>query len=76
MSVPIQRPATPPLALNVQEACASLGVSWDTWREQIEPHVKLVRLGRKKLVPVTELQKWLETHAEQTQNGSTLKGKQ
>jgi hypothetical protein len=54
-------PAVPRLALSVSEACEALGVSWDTWRQQIEPDVKL---ARRKLVPITELQAWLDRHAE------------
>jgi hypothetical protein len=63
-SKPIARPTPPALALSVEGACAALGVSWDTWHEQIEPDVRIVRLGRRKLVPVTELQRWLDEHAE------------
>lgn len=54
----------PRLSLNVKEACDALGVSWDTWREHIEPDVRLVRIGSRKLVPVVELQRWLSEHAE------------
>jgi hypothetical protein len=58
------KPQTPALALSIEQACAALGVSWDTWKASIEPEVRLVRLGRRKLVPVTELQRWLDSHAE------------
>jgi excisionase family DNA binding protein len=58
------KPPTPALALTVEQACAALSVSWDTWRASIEPEIKLVRLGRRKLVPVSELQCWLDAHAE------------
>jgi len=34
------------------------------WRAHIEPDVRLVRLGRRKLIPVSELQAWLDRHAE------------
>jgi hypothetical protein len=60
------RPPTPALALSVEQACAALGVSWDTWRGSIEPDVKIVRLGRRKLIPVCELERWLAEHAETT----------
>jgi excisionase family DNA binding protein len=63
-------PGTPALALSVKQACASLGVSWDTWREHIEPEVKLVRIGRRKLIPVRELERWLAEHAETTLKGA------
>jgi excisionase family DNA binding protein len=54
----------PILALSVEQACEALGVSWDTWRAHIEPDMRLVRLGRRKLIPVNELQAWLDRHAE------------
>jgi excisionase family DNA binding protein len=56
--------SAPALALSVEQACEALGVSWDTWRAHIEPDVPLVRLGRRKLIPVSELQAWLDRHAE------------
>ena len=64
MSTAITKPETPALALSIQQACGALGVSWDIWREHIEPEVRIVRLGRRKLVPVQELQRWLDAHAE------------
>ena len=54
----------PRVALSIQEACAALGCSWDFWREHVEPEVRIVRRGRRRLVPVTELTRWLEAHAE------------
>jgi excisionase family DNA binding protein len=59
-----QNRSAPTLALSVEQACEALGVSWDTWRAHIEPDVRLVRLGRRKLIPVSELQAWLDRHAE------------
>ncbi|HTR21784.1 MAG TPA: hypothetical protein VMH88_13090 [Gemmatimonadales bacterium] len=60
----MSRPAPPRVALRIEEACESLGVSWDTWRQYIEPDVRLIRLGRRKLVPVAELERWCAEHAE------------
>lgn len=57
-------PAVPSLALTVEQACLSLNVSWDFWRANIEPDIALVRIGRRKLVPTQELERWLDTHAE------------
>lgn len=54
----------PRVALSVEEACAALGVSWDHWREHIAPEMRIVRRGRRKLVPVSELERWLDDHAE------------
>jgi excisionase family DNA binding protein len=59
-----QNRSAPALALSVEQACEALGVSWDTWRAHIEPDVRLVRVGRRKLIPVSELQAWLDRHAE------------
>ncbi len=54
----------PRLALNVKEACLAIGVSWDVWKAHIEPEVRLVRVGARKVVPVAELERWLADHAE------------
>lgn len=61
-SRPLSAPV-PRLALNVKEACAALGVSWDVWKAHIEPDVRLVRVGTRKLVPVSEIQRWLDANA-------------
>lgn len=55
---------TPRLSLSVAEACEALGVSWDFWAEHVAPEVRIVRRGRRKLVPVRELDAWLENNAE------------
>src|SRR5438874_24940 len=54
----------PRVALSIEEACGALGISWDLWHEHVAHDVRMVRLGRRRLVPVAELQKWLATHAE------------
>ena len=54
----------PTLALSVEDACESLGVSWKTWREHIEPGVAVVRVGRCKRVAVAELERWLAESAD------------
>ena len=54
----------PKMAMTIEEACIALGISWDLWNEHVAPEVRLVRLGRRRLVPVAELQRWLAEHAE------------
>lgn len=54
---------TPRLALTVTEAAQALGVSVDYLAEHIAPELRWVRRGRKKLVPVRELERWLDTNA-------------
>jgi hypothetical protein len=52
------------MAQTIAQACDSLGVSYEIWRKHIEPEVRIVRLGSRKLVPVRELERWLSNHAE------------
>ena len=59
-----RREGVPRLALDVTEACEALGVSWDFWREHVAPDVRIVRRGRRKLVPVAALERWLDENAE------------
>lgn len=54
----------PRLALGVIEACEALGVSEDFWRQHIEYEVRIVRRGRRKVIAVTELQRWLDENSE------------
>lgn len=49
----------PRLALGVDEAAASLGVSRDFLDEHISHELRWVRRGRRKLVAVAELERWL-----------------
>jgi hypothetical protein len=56
-------PEPAPLAVNVERACQMLSVSWDYWAEHIAPYVRIVRRGRRKLVLVADLTKWLEENA-------------
>lgn len=54
------------LALTRREAAASLGMSLDSFERYVQPHVKLVREGRLRLVSVRELDRWLEANAQRT----------
>jgi hypothetical protein len=60
----LSKPAPPPLALNVRDACLALGISWKTWRDHVEPEIRIVRLGSAKRVSVAELQRYLDQHAQ------------
>lgn len=60
----VRPPGVPRLALSIGEACEALGVSWDFWRVHVEPEVRVVRRGRRKMVPVVELERWLADNAE------------
>ncbi len=54
----------PRLALTREEAAAAIGMSLDSFERHVQPHVRLLRLGRLRLVPVRELERWAEGHAE------------
>jgi excisionase family DNA binding protein len=49
----------PRIALSPNEAAATLGVSRDFFDEHIAPELRLVRRGRRRLVAVKELERWL-----------------
>lgn len=61
-----ERPTVHRLALSVSEACEALGCGWDFWREHVEPELRIVRRGRRKMVAVAELADWLERSGERT----------
>lgn len=54
----------PRLSLRPTEAAAACGVSLDTFTERIAPELRWVRLGRIRVVAVTELERWLNETAE------------
>jgi excisionase family DNA binding protein len=53
----------PRLALSPVEAAASLGCSRDYFDEHVLPELRVVRRGRKVLVSVAELERWLRENA-------------
>ena len=53
-----------PVAVNTTQAAAMMSVSRDTFREKIEPELRIVRMGSRKLIPVAELQRWTIENAE------------
>lgn len=53
----------PRLALSADEAAASIGVSRDFFDEHVRPELRIVRRGRRLLVPVREIDHWLEREA-------------
>jgi hypothetical protein len=56
----------PRLALSREEAAAALGMSVDSFERHVQPTVAMCRLGRMRLVPVSELARWLEQNAQRT----------
>jgi excisionase family DNA binding protein len=56
----------PRLALTREQAAAALGISLNSFERHVEPHLKLVRVGRRRIFPVRELERWLEQNAART----------
>lgn len=59
-----ERRHVPRLALTREEAAESLGVGLTTFKEQVQPHLRIVRRGKVRMIPVRELERWLEENAE------------
>ncbi len=52
------------IALTPEQAAAALSMSRDHFDRHVRDELRLVRVGRKVLVPVRELERWLDEHAE------------
>ena len=53
-----------PMCVDPKGAAALLGVSLDTFDRHVAPRIKQLRCGRKRLVPVAELQRFVAENAE------------
>jgi len=53
----------PRLAYSPEEASTALGVSRDFFDEHVLPEIRAARVGRKRLIPIRELERWLERTA-------------
>jgi excisionase family DNA binding protein len=51
------------LALSVDEASAALGVSRDYFDKHVIHELRVIRIGRRILVPTSELGRWIERSA-------------
>jgi hypothetical protein len=54
----------PRIALTPPEAAAALGCGETFFAEHVRPEVRLIRRGRKVLIPVDELRRWAAENAE------------
>lgn len=65
MTVAKKLPASiPRIALTPPEAAAAIGVGPDFFDQNVAPELRMVRRGRKRLVPVVELERWMAENAE------------
>ena len=51
------------LALSIEEAAEALSISRDSFERHIMPQLRVVRVGRRLLIPIRELEQWLEHDA-------------
>jgi excisionase family DNA binding protein len=51
------------LTLSKAEAAAALGVSVDFFEDHVMHDLRIVRIGRRRLVPIQELIRWLDDNA-------------
>jgi excisionase family DNA binding protein len=54
---------SPRLAFSKAEASAALGVSVDFFEQHVMPELRIVRRGRRRLIPLAELERWLAENA-------------
>ena len=53
----------PRLTLMRREAAASLGVSINHFERRVQPELRVVISGQLVLIPVAELERWVQSHA-------------
>jgi excisionase family DNA binding protein len=57
------QPAITRLAFSKSEAAQALGVSVDFLEKHVMHELRIVRRGRRRLIPVRELERWLDANA-------------
>lgn len=60
------RRVVPRVALTPAEAAEAIGCSAEFFREHVDLELRWIRRGRKRFVPVVELEQWAESNAERT----------
>ena len=55
--------AVPRLALTREEAAASLGMSVSHFERNVQPTMRVVRSGQLVLIPISEVERWLQRNA-------------
>lgn len=54
----------PRVAVTREEAALMVGMgSVDSFERYIQPHIRMIRCGRMRLVPVRELERWADENA-------------
>ena len=69
------RPSPPRLGLTVEEAAEAVGMSESSFKRHVQPELRIVRRGSLRIIPVPEIERWLEgnaTFAGATQQASRM----
>jgi hypothetical protein len=56
----------PRVALTREEAAGALGIGLDSFERYVQPHVRMIRWGRMRLVPIAELRRFADQAAAPT----------
>jgi excisionase family DNA binding protein len=48
------------LALSIEDAAQVLSISRDSFERHVMGHIRVLRVGRRLLVPVRELERWID----------------
>lgn len=57
------RPSPPRLGLTVEEAAEAVGMSESSFKRHVQPELRIVRRGSLRIIPVPEIERWLESNA-------------
>ncbi len=52
-----------PLLVSKADACELLSISQDSFERIVMPEVRVVRVGRRVLFAVADLERWVDSHA-------------
>ena len=59
-----RRSATVPrITLTRAEASRALGISMDSFERYVQPEVRVIRRGRMRLIPLSDLERWADENA-------------
>jgi hypothetical protein len=51
------------------EAATALGMSINSFERHVQPELRIVRRGKLRLIPLREIERWLDNNAEPTLEG-------
>lgn len=57
------RPSPPRLSLTVKEAAEAVGMSESSFKRHVQPELRIVRRGSLRIIPIPEIERWLEGNA-------------